>query len=533
MSDSLTAPRSTKVDDPLAKSGEPGRKKGRSVWSRAFRILAGFELATICLLLLFAATFFGTIEQTHVGLYQTLQKYFDMEAIFIIPELNGKIVPLPLPGTFWVCAVLCVNMTLGGLVRIRKGWKTVGVIIAHFSMIFLMVAGAVSQLSKKEGVMHVYQGDRSDYARSYTEPSIEIYPPGEKGERVKPYVVDSEHFSGLDPDERLTIRLPELPFDLLVTGFLRSSELRTTAFASMEEVRAHGKTLEEEAERWAKELAVEVETRGSLEMKTTEKGKEVIVKDPKGKLIFEGPWDTEQDKAAAPEDIRERIESMSRLESKAEEASEIHEKHQAAFAVADLVATKHGVPGIVDGFFLQERPRVQQEETNLTGCYLTAQDKEGNVLRELVLHYNGMGFPTPVTAMVEGKRYEFSLTRWIWPMPFEVELDKTMGEYWPGTQAPSWFQSDITKVDDGLRNQYSIVMNKPMRHEGITLYQASWAPPTPGGRPSSGFAIVQNPSDQWPKWSLYIASFGLMLHFGMKLTRFLGSSIPRKKKSDA
>ena len=70
------------------------------MWSRAFRILAGFELATICLLLLFAATFFGTIEQTHVGLYQTLQKYFDMEAIFIIPELkNGKIVPLPLPGT--------------------------------------------------------------------------------------------------------------------------------------------------------------------------------------------------------------------------------------------------------------------------------------------------------------------------------------------------------------------------------------------------------------------------------------------------
>ena len=430
MSDSLNAPRSTKVDDPPAKSGEPGRKKGRSVWSRAFRILAGFELATICLLLLFAATYFGTIEQTHVGLYQTLQKYFDMEAIFIIPELkNGKIVPLPLPGTFWVCAVLCVNMTLGGLVRIRKGWKTVGVIIAHFSMIFLMVAGAVSQLSKKEGVMQVYQGDRSDWARSYTEPSIEIYPPGDKGERVKPYVVDSEHFSGLDTDEKLTIRLPEeLSFDLVVTGFLRSSDLL--------------------------------------------------------------------------------------------QLSRFKEQHKGE--------------RVVDGFFLQERPRVQQEEANLTGCYLTVQDKEGKVLRELILHYNGMGFPTPVTAMVEGKRYEFSLTRWIWPMPFEVELDKTMGEYWPGTQAPSWFQSDITKVDldSSQRSQYSIVMNKPMRHEGITLYQATWAPPPKGGRPSSGFAIVQNPSDQWPKWSLYIASFGLMLHFGIKLFRFLSSSLP-SKKSDA
>ena len=388
--------------------------------------MAGFELATICLLLLFAATFFGTLEQTQVGLYLTLQKYFDMEALFVIPELNGKIIPLPLPGTFWVCAVLCVNLTLGGLVRIRKGWKTVGVLIAHFSMIFLMVAGAVSQVSKKEGVMHVYQGDRSDYARSYTEPSIEIYPPGEDGERARPYVVESEHFDGLDPDERLTIRLPELPFDLVVTGFRRSSELL--------------------------------------------------------------------------------------------QLSRFKEQHKGE--------------RVVDGFFLQERPRVQQEETNLTGCYLTVQDKEGNSLQELLLHYNGMPFPTPVTAMVDGKRYEFSLTRWIWPMPFEVELDKTLGEYWPGTQAPSWFQSDITKVEDDLRKKYSIVMNKPMRHEGITLYQASWAPPAPGGRPSSGFAIVQNPSDQWPKWSLYIASFGLMLHFGMKLFRFLSSSLP-SKKSDA
>ena len=388
--------------------------------------MAGFELATICLLLLFAATFFGTLEQTQVGLYLTLQKYFDMEALFVIPELNGKIIPLPLPGTFWVCAVLCVNLTLGGLVRIRKGWKTVGVLIAHFSMIFLMVAGAVSQVSKKEGVMHVYQGDRSDYARSYTEPSIEIYPPGEDGERTRPYVVKSEHFDGLDPDERLTIRLPELPFDLVVSGFRRSSELL--------------------------------------------------------------------------------------------QLSRFKEQHKGE--------------RVVDGFFLQERPRVQQEETNLTGCYLTVQDKEGNALQELILHYNGMSFPTPVTAMVEGKRYEFSLTRWIWPMPFEVELDKTLGEYWPGTQAPSWFQSDITKVEDDLRKKYSIVMNKPMRHEGITLYQASWAPPAPGGRPSSGFAIVRNPSDQWPKWSLYIASFGLMLHFGMKLFRFLSSSLP-SKKSDA
>ncbi len=136
-------------------------RKQRSIGWWIFRVMAGYELAILCLLLLFAATFFGTLEQTQVGLYQTLRKYFDMEALFIIPRLNGKIVPLPLPGTFWVCSVLFINMTLGGLIRARKGWKTAGVLISHFGILFMLLAGGVSQLKKQEGVMHVFQGDLS------------------------------------------------------------------------------------------------------------------------------------------------------------------------------------------------------------------------------------------------------------------------------------------------------------------------------------------------------------------------------------
>lgn len=400
-------------------------KKQRSIGWWIFRVMAGYELAILCLLLLFAATFFGTLEQTQVGLYQTLRKYFDMEALFIIPRLNGKIVPLPLPGTFWVCSVLFINMTLGGLIRARKGWKTAGVLISHFGILFMLLAGGVSQLKKQEGVMHVFQGDRSNYAKSYTEPTIEIYTYDAEGEREKPYVVGTKHFNRLEQDEVLTVQLPELPFNVKVTGFLRSSELL--------------------------------------------------------------------------------------------EISRAKDQHKGE--------------SIVDGFFLQARKRVQQEENNLTGCYLTVEDKEGNALQDVILHYNGLSFPTEVTANVDGKRYGFSLTRWIWPMPFEVELNKTMGEYWPGTRDPSWFQSNITKIEEGeIRRDYEIVMNKPMRHDGITLYQASWAPPMPGGRPSSGFAIVENPSDQWPKWALYIATFGLLVHFGQKLVRFLVRSVTPKTK---
>lgn len=404
-------------------SGESSKPK-RSIGSRIFRVLAGFELALICLGFVFLATLFGTFEQTQVGLYRTLEKYFDKEALYILPTFNGKNLPLPMPGTFWVCTVLFVNLTLGGLGRARKGWKTAGVLISHFGMLMLLVAGGVSEYQKKEGVMSVYQGDRSDYARSYTEPSIEVYTYDAEGEPEKPTVVKSEHFTELDDDETLTVRLPDLPFDLKVTGFLRASQLLNI--------------------------------------------------------------DRNEDQ---------------------------HEGEQ-----------------VLDGFFLKERIRDNQEERNHIGCYLTVMDKDGSSLQEVILHHLGhVQFPSVVTASVDGKRYGFSLTRELWPMPFEVELHKSLGDYYPGTRAPKWFQSDITKIDDDLRTEYSIVMNKPMRHGGITLYQANWSPPMRGGRPHSGFAIVENPSDQWPKWALFVATFGLLVHFGYMLTRFLQSSPKRKQ----
>lgn len=49
---------------------------------------------------------------------------------------------------------------------------------------------------------------------------------------------------------------------------------------------------------------------GSIEMKQSNGSKEAKVFDKQGKLLWEGPYDTEQDKAAVPDGIRERIESL-------------------------------------------------------------------------------------------------------------------------------------------------------------------------------------------------------------------------------
>jgi len=107
-------------------------------------------------------------------------------------------------------------------------------------------------------------------------------------------------------------------------------------------------------------------------------------------------------------------------------------------------------------------------------------------------------------------------------MPFHIKLNKSIGEYHPNTNRPRYFESQVTKLnlsngaDEG---NYTIRMNEPLRHEGFTLYQARWMGDTP--RPQSGFAVVQNPADQWPKYCLYLSIVGLTAHFGLQLSNFL------------
>lgn len=53
-----------------------------------------------------------------------------------------------------------------------------------------------------------------------------------------------------------------------------------------------------------------MDDKGSVEIKTIDGSKEVLVRDLDNEVIWNGPWDTEQDKAAAPDDVRERIERL-------------------------------------------------------------------------------------------------------------------------------------------------------------------------------------------------------------------------------
>lgn len=391
---------------------------------KVFRVLSGFEIALVCLLLLFLHTFFSTLEQQWIGLHSTIDKYFDLDSFFVIPRNEDeKAIFLPLPGAYWVMAVLTVNMTLGGIIRMKKGWRNAGVLVSHFAIIFMLIAGAVSSLSKVEGMMLVTQGERSDYAQKYHKPSIEVFQYDEKGERKPPLIIKADSLNELRPTDVLTANFSEDKFSMEITGFFKATNL--------------------------------------FKASNEEQGKE------------DGP--------------------------------------------------------VVDGFFLREAVwNVDNELANMAGCYASVKDADGEEIEKLVLW---MGNTSPVSFSYNGIRYGVVLTAEVWPMPFEVELKKSTGKYYPGTTKASSFESEITKVAGGQRTDYKIFMNNPMRHGGYTLFQSQWS--DTGGTPYSGFAIVTNPSDQWPKYALYIATVGLLGHFVYMLVRFAGGKTRQKKSSES
>ena len=380
---------------------------GQKIW----RVISGFEIAVICLALLFLLTFFGTIEQKWIGLYAVIQKYFDIDSFLVFPTRgDGKFIFFPLPGAYWVMVVLSINMFCGGLIRARKGLKTVGVLISHFAILFMLVAGAVSSISKVEGQMSVYQGEKSDYAQKYHTTTIEVAGFDDDGNRLAPKIIPSKALRSMRKGDVLHAEFPEEGFTVDVTGMVIASNL----------------FLERTAE----------------------------------KIEEDGPT--------------------------------------------------------VDGFFLREAEYNKDNElANMAGCYATVKDKDGNEIQELILW---MGNPSPVSFVHDEKRYVVTLTMEIWPMPYEVELHKSVGEYYPGTRKASHFESTITKVVDDKREDFRIYMNHPMRHGGFTLFQANWS--DTGGKPFSGFAIVTNPSDKWPEYALWTALLGLLIHFLIMLTYF-------------
>lgn len=196
-------------------------KKSNNPVAKIFAFLGGFHVAIVCMVLLLILTWLSTLEQVGPGgLYWTLHKYFSFDALIVHPTLYGKDLPILLPGGYWVCAVFTLNLLIGGVMRIRKGWKHAAVLVSHFSMLMLMVGGAVTYHQSREAYMSLEHGSTGDGAFSLNELAIEIAEIKD-GDKQGPTVIASELLSPVRGklDNSREFLLPNLPFDVTVSDY--------------------------------------------------------------------------------------------------------------------------------------------------------------------------------------------------------------------------------------------------------------------------------------------------------------------------
>jgi hypothetical protein len=184
------------------------------------RALSSLWLSATLLILLALLTWLGTLEQVHTGLYDVQKKYF--ESLFLVHDAGG--IPIPLPGATLVMGVLFVNIIVGGILRMRRGFETLGILVTHLGIAFLLVAGFIKAYYSEDGHVTLFEGERANTFESYHRWEIAVL---EKldGRSVREVVAPEERFSAATAARPVRMQSPELPFEVQVTHFLDNARV--------------------------------------------------------------------------------------------------------------------------------------------------------------------------------------------------------------------------------------------------------------------------------------------------------------------
>lgn len=127
----------------------------------------------------------------------------------------------------------------------------------------------------------------------------------------------------------------------------------------------------------------------------------------------------------------------------------------------------------------------------------------------------------PAQFSYENNIYTLELEKEKTRLPFAVTLTDARREFYPGTETPKLFESEIAVEEEGAAaRKATISMNRPFRYRGYTFYQSGFG--ADRGKIVSTLSVVNNPGAKWPYFSCLMIALGMLLHFLQKLVRFLG-----------
>ena len=157
----------------------------------------------------------------------------------------------------------------------------------------------------------------------------------------------------------------------------------------------------------------------------------------------------------------------------------------------------------------------KQDERNAPAAHLEFVGPEGTLGTWLVSPLLGM----PQKFDYAGRTWEIALRFKRYYYPFALTLLDFTHEKYAGTDIPKNFASRIhLKTDDAREDREVLIyMNNPLRHAGLTFYQASFEK----GDKVSILQVVRNPGWVLPYIACIMMGLGLLVQFGIHLLGFV------------
>lgn len=165
-----------------------------------------------------------------------------------------------------------------------------------------------------------------------------------------------------------------------------------------------------------------------------------------------------------------------------------------------------------------QHPVTADGEQNTAVALVEPVLKDGKSLGVYLLS-NGLGAPQGF--IHEGRSWKLALRLRQYRHPFSLTLKDFKHDRYPGTNIPKNFSSLVRLKDPAAGDDRDVLiyMNSPLRHGGLTFYQASF------GKDDtlSVLQVVRNPAWTLPYVSCVLVALGLLWHFGLMLKKSLGA----------
>lgn len=180
---------------------------------------------------------------------------------------------------------------------------------------------------------------------------------------------------------------------------------------------------------------------------------------------------------------------------------------------------------------LPQTPTYADGERNATSAIVRLRGNDGIIGTWLVSNIFRQSMPMrenfpPQRFTHDGRTYEIALRFERHYLPANIELLDFQHDRYPGTEIPFNFSSSVRIHEAGTGQRDTLIyMNHPLRYDGLTFYQASFA----NNDTMSMFQVVRNPARWIPYIACAITTLGLVLQFVVSL--FVHARRPRESAS--